>query len=319
MMSDEEFEQHLISQLEIIDQFLTKNEIDLIDRPFVAADIFIKTCVLSVNGYPPDYYFVQPWFKQIIVPIKRWYMTKYGANSIKRKDSRAKGVVLHTGALYELSIPLTVIVPKGEIREFIFPKEILSFETETDFVKDLPNFQPTSSEANSFYQDVRIAVNLTRSINNNLKNCNFRHEICRELSAGIEVHVQKAVDDILSGLNDRFLISYWEIQLALEKTMKVLIIQSDVQNIVTHNLITLWEALEKLKPGLIRKEHLLKFPEPQIVMQYRYGKGPKIKKVEVYNNYINALRILDVLTMEFEREVLGQNVVFYLGKLPWQE
>ncbi len=319
MTTEEQFEEHIISQLEIIDGILSKSEVDVADRPFTAADIFVRECVLSVNGNPPDHYAVAPWFKHIIIPIRKWYETKYGAAATLSKEKKAGGVVMFNGAFYELSIPLRVIVPKGETRDFIFPKEVLPFEKESDFVKHPPHLVQDSSEEKAFQQDVRSVVNLTRSVSNNLVTCEFKHELCRELSAGIETHIHKAVDDMLSGENARYLNAFWEFQLALEKATKVLIVQSNAPNIETHDLMVLWKKLEELKPSLIPEESIAKFPRPKEVIAYRYGNGPNVRKADVHKSYIEALSLLDVLTREFDRRISFQNTVFVLGKLPWQE
>jgi len=317
-MTDKEFEKLLVSQLEIIDQILIKHEIDIPDRPFTAADMFVRECIVQVNDDPPDNYNIQPWFKHIIIPINEWYKNKYGAATIRPKEKTAKGVVLYNGAFYELSIPLRVIVPKGERKDFIFPKEMLPIENESDFVTNEPGFDHDPEGAKVFYRDVRHIVDITRSISNNLLNREFKYVQCNELSAGILSHIQKAVDDILTGENGRYLYFYWEIQLALEKAIKVLIVQSNGQNRNIHDLIELWEDLEKLNPGLISRDHFAKFLTPKQAINYRYGHGPNIKKVDLHAYYIGALRLLDILTQHFDRRTTFQNTVFVLGKLPWQ-
>ncbi|MFC1692769.1 HEPN domain-containing protein [Candidatus Latescibacterota bacterium] len=318
-MSDEEFEALIISQLEVIDPILSKEEIDISARPFAAADIFIKTYLVSVNGKQPDNYKTESWFKYIILPIRKWYETKYGPATTLPKRKASKGVLLYNGVFYELDIPLRVIVHKGETSDFIFPKEILPFEKESLLVKYPPNIPADSPEAKAFKQSVRDVVNLTRSISNNVGTSQFKHKQCRELSQGIEVHMQKAVADILSNKNERFLISYWEIQLAIEKSIKVLIVQANEEMRYTHDLMELWKDLNKIKPGLIQQERIQKFPRAKKVKNYRYGKGPNIRKIDVHRNYLEALKLLDTLTEKFERKFTFSNTVFVLKRFPWQQ
>jgi hypothetical protein len=315
--SDKEFEAMVFSQLEIIDSFLSKKDVDVAERPFAAADFFIKYCVHKVNDQPPDNYIIQPWFKYIIRPILKWYEDKYGTSTIHPKEKSARGIASYNGVLYELRIPLTIFRPTGETGELIFPKEVLHFEDEASFVLYPPIFEPNHTDALGFYESVRSAVNLTRSIRNNIHTALFNLQLCTDLSNGIEPCVQKAVDDILSGDNSRFLSSYWEIHLALEKAIKILIAQSGEQNRTTHDLQTLWEVLNKVKPGLLPFDKLNHFPPAKTVIEYRYGNGPVVKRLEVYSNYMNALQILDYLTTHFNRKVVFDNTVFLIGKLPW--
>jgi len=319
MISDEEFEQFILSQLEFIDKILSSYEVDLSERPFAAADIFIKECIIKVNDNPPDGYYIQPWFKYIIYPIIKWYESKYGETAIRSKAKISKGIVLFNGVFYELKIPLRVIIPKGELQEYIFPKEFLPFEKEIDFITTPKIVNEKDDVINSLNSSIRSIVNLTRSIGNYLLNCEFNHHLCKELSSGIQVHIQKAVDDILTCENSRFLISFWEIHLAIELSAKVLIIQLQQNNIESHDLIELWNALELLKPGIILKEQIKEFPSAKKVIKYRYGEGPNIKKKDVYKNYLSALNLIAILTKEYKRKTTFQNTAFFLGKLPWQK
>lgn len=317
-MNDEEFEAYIFSQLEIIDTFLSKEEVDIPDRPFTAADMFVKTSLVSVNDKPPDHYITESWFKYIIRPIRKWYQTKYGAVATLARHKVSKGVVLYNDAFYELDIPLRLIVPKGELREFIFPKEILPFEDELSFVKHPPNFSSDTQETSKFKDSVRKVINLTRSINNNLTTSHFKHQLCHELSEGIEAHIQKTVEDILSNQTSRYLISYWEIHLAIEKSIKVLIVQANKPIRPTHDLIELRNLLNQIRPGLIQSGIIEQFPGHRDVISYRYGNGPTIKKGDVHANYLRALELLDLLTKEFDRKYIFNNTVFVLQKLPWQ-
>lgn len=192
------------SQLEIIDSILTKREVDISERPSAAAEIFVKHCIVSVNGKSAENYIVESWFKYIILPIKKWYKSKYGPIVTERRDKIFKGAVIYNSVFYELEIPLRLVVPKGELRDYIFPKELLPIENELNFVKRPPNLTEESAELKNFKESIRSVVNLTRAISNNICTSEFKNDICCELSGGIQDHIQKAVDDILSGENRRF-------------------------------------------------------------------------------------------------------------------
>lgn len=319
MMSDREFEELITSELEVIDEILSKQEIDIPDRPFTAADMFVKNSIVSVNGKPPDRYITETWFKHIIRPIRKWYDDKYGAATTRTKQKVSKGVVFFNGAFYELEIPLRLFVPRGELTDFIFPKEILSFEKELSFVNNPPNLPEESSERKSFEQSIRAVVNLTRSISDNIVTAQFKRELCHELLQGIEAHIEKAVADILSNKNGRFLTSYWELHLAIEKSIKIIIAQANEEFPAIHDLQKLWSILNKIKPDLISQEQIRKFPGPKKVISYRYGKGSNLKKSDVHSNYLEALGLLDILTHQFERRLMFHNTVFVLKKLPWQK
>jgi len=319
MIGDREFEEFIASQLGIIDEKLGEQEIDIPDRPFTAADILIKNCIVSVNGKKPDSYISEEWFKYIIQPIRKWYDYKYGTAATRTKQKVSKGVILFCGAFYELAIPLRIFSPKGDLYEVIFPKEVLSSEEELSFVNNPPNLQEESPERKIFKQSIRTVVNLTRSISNNIDTAQFNQELCCELQPGIEAHIEKAVADILSNNNSRFLSSYWELHLAVEKSIKIIIAQANEKFPRTHELEKLWGILNKIKSGLISQQQIKKLPGSNEVISYRYGKGPNLKKSDVNLHYIEVLGLLDILTNQFERRFTFHNPVFVLKKLPWQK
>jgi HEPN domain-containing protein len=281
--------------------------------------MFVRNSIVSVNGKPPDCYITEVWFKHIIGPIRKWYDDKYGVTATRRKKMVSNGIVLFNGAFYKLEIPLRRLVPKGELTDLIFPKEVLSFEKELFFANNPPNLLEESPERKSFEQLIRVVVNLTRSISNNIVTAQFKRELCHELLQGIEAHIEKAVADILSNENGRFLSSYWELHLAIEKSIKIIIAQANKEFPLTHELQKLWSILNEIKPGLVSQEQINKFPGEKEVISYRYGKGPNLKKTDVYSNYMEALGLLDILTYQFARRVRFQNTVFVLKKLPWQK
>jgi HEPN domain-containing protein len=318
-MNQEEFHTYLGLVLDSIDSHLAEMEIDIPERPYAAADIFVKNFLRINDSPPPKDYIIQPWFKRIILPISQWYESKYGSKVIERKENAYKGVILFKGDFFQLDIPLTILVPKGESRDLIFPKELLPIERESSFVTNAPNLSPQSADENDFLQSIRTVVNLTRSIHNNVNTAEPKQEQSRELSKGIEVHLQKAVADILASDNQRYLTSYWEIQLAIEKSLKVLIAQANQTPQFTHDLIALSDTLQIIHPHFVQQAELRKFPNHKEVISYRYGKGPQIRKADVYSNYIEALKLIDKLSGKFDRRVVVNNFVVVLGKLPWQE
>lgn len=317
-MTDEEFEEFVSSQIKIIDDILMAKEIDIYERPLIAADCFMKHCVISVNGKSPGNYMSEHWFKTIINPVTKWYRRKYGPMMAARQIKVFRGTVMYRSVFYELKIPLRVIVPKGELRDYIFPKEILPFEKEFEFLTNPPCLIDGDQDAEELRNSIRNVINFTRAISNNIDTAQFRDDRCRELSDGIQTHVQRAVADILSGGNSGYLNSYWELHLAIEKSMKVLIGQFNGRLLKTHNLADLRKAIDEKKPGLIC-EALDKLPGHKQVINFRYGRGPLKKKTDVFANYLRVLALIENLSEHFERKIIFNNAVFVLKTLEWQK
>lgn len=319
MMTDVEFEEFIGSQVEIIDEVLTDKEIDISARPLIAAECFVKKCIVSVGGKSPDDYMGEYWFKFIINPVIKWYKAKYGSIVTAKRNKVSRGIVIYRGVFYELKVPMMVVVPKEELRHFIFPKEILSFEKEFDFILNPPNLINGSPEAEKITNAIRNVVNFTRGISNNIGTAQFQNDRCKELSDGIQTHVQKAVADMLSGENSRYLNSYWELHLAIEKSMKVLICQLNGTLLTTHDLAKLRKLLDEKKPGLVCQKALDKLPGHKQVINFRYGSGPNQRKTDIYANYLRALALIENLTKHFERKIIANNAVLILRTLDWQK
>ncbi len=315
----DDIESALIPQLEIIDDLLTKKEIDIKERPMAAAEIFVKNCIISVGDKSPDdNYIVAPWFRYIINPINNWYKNKYGAIVFMHEEKSVKGFISYRNIFYELKIPLRISRKNGELYDYIFPKEILPEEKVLNFLKQPPSLLENSQDKISLEESIRKIVNFTRNISNNLITADFKDGISKGLADGIQSHIQNGVSDILSGENQRRLNSYWEFHLAVEKSMKFLIIQANDKIDKTHDLETIWIKVNKIKPGLLTKQTIDMLPKSNQVIKYRYGEGSRTSNLEIYTNYVTVLETVDVLTQEFGRKVVFNNAVFTLGKLPWQ-
>ncbi len=287
-------------------------------RPYMAADIFVEYYVISVNGKPPENYIAQRWFKNIINPIMRWYKNKYGNIVFKKIDKVALGMVIFSGVFFELSIPLSVTIPKGDLRDYIIPKEILSIEKEVDFIKHPPILSEENSEMKKLEENIREVVGKTRSIN---KNIIFSDVVKQEhlgLVRGTQANLDKAILDILSGEPIRCLNAFWEFHIAIEKSIKILILQNKGTFRKIHDLTELSEELADIYPDLTIKQRITKLPKDRDAIKYRYGAGPVFSNAKIFKTYINTLSIIDDCTNFLKRKVVFDNVVFTLGKLPWQ-
>lgn len=320
IVTEDKVELAVISQLEIIDDFLTKKEVDIKERPFAAADIFVKNCIIRVGEESPtDNYIVAPWFKHIINPINKWYKNKYGSIVFTHEEKVVKGFIIYRNIFFELVIPLRISRQRGDLCDYIFPKEILSDEKVFDFLKQPPRLSENSQDKINLEESIRKIVNFTRGISNNIVTAHPKDEFSKGLLNGIQPHIQNGISDILSGEKQRRLNSYWEFHLAVEKSMKFLIIQANEKFKKTHDLDALWTKLSLIKPSLIERQKLDKLPKSQDVIKYRYGEGPQKSCSTVYVNYVTVLELVNSLTQEFNRKVIFNNTVFTLGKLPYSK
>ena len=94
------------------------------------------------------------------------------------------------------------------------------------------------------------------------------------MSSNIIRHLELAVDDILRNKISGVSMAYWEMQMAMEKILKVYLMQRGEKNPYNHKLKEMVET-SKNKFQMIIDTNLFKnVPSDKKAIQYRYGEIP---------------------------------------------
>ena len=307
-------------QLPLIDQQFTADRKPLPMRPLAAAQFIVERCIEEIQGDTKDDYLNRPWFASLYRLITEWYEARY-ADAMKTQMARSvRGVVLLYRFPFEVKIPLSLthIAEVGKTAWLYMPNNVLDQESVLHWLVKGPNLGQLSKEQlTSLENDITTIGTHSRTIWRNLSAATLEQQQLQILSGGIQTALETSVGHILSQANSRILSSFWEIHLAVEKTLKLLIQQHGRTPKKTHDLMTLCSTANETDMPTIDTTLLDKLPPHDEVIKMRYGEG-KLKNVqEAVSNYRRGLSILTTLTGRLKARSRINNARFLIRKLPF--
>jgi len=152
----------------------------------------------------------------------------------------------------------------------------------------------------------------------NIMSAEYVNTSLQMFGGSISAHLEKAVQDILSGKKEQLTIAFWELHLAIEKAIKLFLKQNNMECPKTHNLI----RLREISSTKIDTDELsLSFsicPTEKEAIKYRYGEIQNIYADDAYMLYKEALKIVAFYTKALYRKITMDNARFLLKSPPWQ-
>jgi len=162
-----------------------------------------------------------------------------------------------------------------------------------------------------------IATN-ARSIHVNLMSASLEKNL-HKISNTIQAHIDKAVRDILSLDVGKISTSYWEIHLAIEKAIKLIILQNGCDHQNKHNLDKLCKIANNIKGIKLDCSIFSKFPSDDEAIKQRYCEGSYFTIQEAVNNFISANEVISKLTGLLKREIFIDNARILFAIPPWEK
>jgi HEPN domain-containing protein len=320
-VSGNELKKFIEDQLPIFDEILADTQKPLSERPLAAALYFVNYCVVEIKGDNKENFLEKEWFKSIYKLIKQWYEDRYTNAMNFSKDSFATAVVLIYKTPFQLKIPLSIAQEweGNEKRWFCIPNSILDNENVIDWITNRPNLENMSEDDLEVLKKTicNIATS-TREIHVNLMSACLEQELCK-ISNTIPAHLDKAVRDILSLEKGRISASYWEIHLAIEKAIKLIILQNGCDHKNKHNLETLRNIANNISGISLDRNIFSGFLSDKDAIEQRYGEGKSFTVQEAANNYSSANEVISKLTKLLKRKFVMNNARFLITIPPWEK
>jgi len=309
------FEYHL----PIFDEILAKAHTPLRQRPFAATIKFVAYCIVEIKGDTKEKAFEKPWFKSFYHQISDWYSEKYGeAMKSDSTDFTALGVLLIYDTPFRIEIPLSVTGERVSQTSgwFCMPNSILEHENVFDWITCPPNFKKMSAEERSFLEaDLRAIAEAIRSLRINLMTATIESDALQNLADSIPSHVEKAANDILSLSQAGISSSFWELHLAMEKSLKLLLRQKGSTAPNIHVLKDLCDKANRMTGVSIDISLLSNVASHKDAICHRYGEANEITLEEAILNYKNSLVVVRNVTETLSREIIMDNAKVLL-RLP---
>lgn len=320
-MGDKDLVDFFEYQLPIFDEILAQAKTPLKQRPFFATMDFIEYCIVDIKNESKENMLEKPWFRFFYQQIAEWYSQRYGDAMKGNSEKHALGVVLIYGTPFEVQIPLSV-TDRWESpteRWFCWPNEVLEQENVLDWIVNPPNFERMSMEELSSMKTCVIdVVNSIRTLRINLMTATKEDAALRKLADGIPSHIEKSGNDILSMSGATISSSVWELHLAMEKALKLLVRQRGKNPGNTHDLANLLDKANSLEGISLDVALLHDLPSHHDAIRHRYGEAPELAIDRAVMNYRIALTVVTEVTAALSRRFFMKNARFLIKVPPWQ-
>jgi hypothetical protein len=320
--SENDLYEFLEYQLPIFDELLAEAQMPLSKRPLAAACRLVNYCIIKIEGDNKDKYLEKEWFRSIYKMIRKWYRERYADAMDYNNDDFALGAVLIYDTPFRLEIPLSIAQEKeGECKRwFCLPNSVLPEENVLDWLTKKPNFQTMSKhELECLKQEISRISSFVRRIRVSLMSATIKKEELHKMSSSIPAHIDNSVRDILSLYNGRISTSFWEIHLAVEKTLKLLILQNGLDHNNEHNLKTLCAIANTINGIVLESSMFEKLPSSGEAIRQRYGEGISFTIQQAVENYILGIEIIAKLTELLAREFVLKNARLLIALPPWEK
>jgi len=136
--------------------------------------------------------------------------------------------------------------------------------------------------------------------------------------SGISSHLHNAAKDILSSEREGVTTAYWELHLAVEKTIKVFLTQHGSQNPHHHKLHNLFNQARNEYGLQINNDKLNKMPSSKEAISYRYGEQSGTTNEYAISVYKEVLDIVRDTTQSLKRKYTMANASFLIQRPPWE-
>lgn len=322
MMTDEQFKEELEKYLEIFDEIFQEQKIPIPDRFFEAGHLFLKNAITEVKGPKSPEKIEEAKsliLSESILPIcRKWYIEKYGTLAIPNKKDYYSGIVTQFSEPILLHIPDSTrkVDESSETYWFTIPNHLLEDENIQDMIKGPLDWDKLSDDQQkSFKKDLAEIVRLSRQINVNIKYYDKPDNDFGIMGSGVWSHFEKAVADIVTRDDNQASIGYWELHLAIEKTMKVYLSQKTGQSKYTHDLKALAKKIVLVNPEL-KLDKLNELPSDKDALKCRYGEKTYTVH-QVIEFYKTALIIVETISADLNRKIVMKNVSFQIKPPTW--
>lgn len=317
-LSDREIWIDLINNwMPIIDMKLAESQLPINIRPLHSSIIFVEEIISDIKGDTKENYFEKFWFQDIQNIVTDWYKEIYGDSFERSDDQDFYGVIDIFDTPFLLQIPILIKNENYEDSETFFitlpnclqPEEnIYNFLVKPPKISSMDNVNKTKTK-----NKISFVVNKLRSIHCDLFTATKKDKIQITLSNSIIIHLVNCATKLSdSAIGENVALAFWEIQMAIEKTLKLYLRQNKITPKNTHDLKELNKVTSKYNLNL-GNSYLNKIPNEKEMIKLRYCESEK-KFGEGIQSYYDTLEIVSKCTRKLKRKYTFNNARFTIKK-----
>ncbi|MDQ7832376.1 MAG: HEPN domain-containing protein [Desulfovibrionaceae bacterium] len=256
---------------ERLDRFLAHSDVKISDRPLDVAFLLVKNEIVVPDCGMTENFVAERWFTDLLKYVRIWYDDKYG--NFKKEKSTIKGVILIYGTPYLVNVPVTVTkASKNQEKhlEVYCPRSVLDGERILDMIVSPPNFNSMDQQLrNSILKRVKSIVVMLRNINIDLSLAAVSEQYYAMRQSVVQ-HLNNAVEQFVKNQIGPSCFMHWDIHLAIEKTLKIYLLQRDHAFPKTHDLRKLFKIAGGSKELGFDEKLFRAIPSDKQIVNFRY-------------------------------------------------
>lgn len=307
----------LKNQLETIEEFIdfelfffneTLNDIDALfaregvsikQRVRKAVIHFCTDYILDDSNKAYDGFADTVWFKALSNLIYQWYHERYGTLKRFQSTNNAVGIILIHDTPFEINIPFSMDekLEDGK-RKIWFLNSIKKNEDVFNWIVYQPNLEAINKDELDRIEEELKRIGLAyRKINRALESAVLEKQDKKDCFTILQ-YLQTAARYIM---DRKISQSYWEVHIAIEKAVKLIIKQNGRDHSSTHNLEKLRKIATNIKGINLEEDIFSTFPCDSEAIAQRYGEGKTYSIQEAVNNYTSACSVIFTLTDKLKK------------------
>lgn len=305
----------------LIDLKLSVANTEISMRPFWATCEFVEEFITEITGDTKEDYQTKEWFKELYKYSVDWYEERYGLALNSKSKEFFKGLILIYHTPFEIHIPKSLVKRDNDgIHKWItFPNEILPEEKIIDWIIDPPNLENYKESTDHILDQIKEVGTAIRSINIGLMTATSNNSNIIGMTSNIIDHLELAADDIVGNKTSGVSMAYWELQMAMEKILKVYLMQRGMKNPYNHKIKEMVKTSRNKFKMNIDDNLFENIPSDKKAIQYRYGEIHGTTSQYAFGVYRNVLQIVKSYTVQLKRNLTMHNASFQIAPPPWME
>ena len=317
----QEITSHMILEesLPIIDNFLSNQNEALNIRPLSATVLFEKYFIVGIEDENKDHsydFYDSPLFSAFLNYITEWYRKRYG-DAFEKNKLRLNGLVFIHNHPFEIQFPYSMTIDEGdeETISLIMLSEFRAEEDWKEYIVSNPNLDLLdTSTLRIIEREVMDAVELSRHILHNFCFVDTDSNELKAMAVSIPSHINNAVFHVVSASCLEFNFALWEFHLALEKSLKILVMQNIGSFPQSHDLVKLF-SLTEFSSNTTLNNLISSFPNHKRVINLRYSESDFQDIHEIREIYLNALKILYDVSNLIKKKFTMHEATIYIKRL----
>ncbi len=304
--------------LPFIDGLLANRHVPVFERYMRAASIFVNSFFefSSINA-KAEFLKSIIYIEEILPIVNDWYWDRYGELARHPKRNPYSGLLTLYGQPIRVKIPANTIrieVP-DESAWFTYPDHLLDSESIATMIEPKVDLEKLDRRVkDNLITQAGLIVSWTRKINLYINMASRLDDESRNMANGIWPHFEQAISNILSFKSELASTACWELHIAIEKSLKVLIKDKCNEKASGHCLNTLSNKAKLYVSGL-NTDLVRKFPSAKDAIKSRYAEMP-ISTYKALEYYKIALEQVRDITKWLERDLIIDNGSILLKKHP---